>query len=85
VVWPFARSATAVAAIAVAALALGELSASKLVATPDAPSFAHEVFAQMHYGAGNTLSAMCLLLLAACLMPTLLVGLRRRPDSAPFE
>ena len=72
VVWPAARGAAGLAAVAVAVLALGELGASKLVATPDAPSFAHDVFAQMHYGAGNTLAAMCLLLLAACLGPVLL-------------
>jgi ABC-type Fe3+ transport system permease subunit len=75
VVWPAARGATSAAAVAVAVLALGELGASKLVATPDAPSFAHDVFAQMHYGAGNTLAAMCLLLLAACLVPLVFLGL----------
>src|SRR5262245_41553022 len=74
VIWPAARRATVAAAVAVAVLSLGELGASKLVATPDAPSFAHDVFAQMHYGAGNTLAAMCLLLLAACLLPLAVLG-----------
>jgi ABC-type Fe3+ transport system permease subunit len=78
VVWPPARGAVVAAAIAVAVLALGELGASKLVATPDAPSFAHDVFAQMHYGAGNTLAAMCLLLLAACVVPLAILWLLER-------
>src|SRR5262249_28315402 len=78
VVWPSTRSAVAAAAVAVAVLALGELGASKLVATPDAPSFAHDVFAQMHYGAGNTLAAMCLLLLAACGLPLAVLGVLSR-------
>ena len=51
--------------IAVAALSLGELSAGKLVETPGGETFAHEVFMQMHYGVGNHLAAMCLMLLGA--------------------
>jgi len=77
VVWPVARGAVVAATVAVAVLALGELGASKLVATPDAPSFAHDVFAQMHYGAGNTLAAMCLLLLAAAVGPLTALGVLR--------
>jgi iron(III) transport system permease protein len=53
------------ASLAAAVLALGELSAGKLVSTPGAPTFAHEVFSEMHYGVGNNLAALCLLLLAA--------------------
>jgi iron(III) transport system permease protein len=78
VLWPAARPAVSAAAVAVAVLALGELGASKLVATPDAPSFAHDVFAQMHYGPGNTLAAMCLLLLAACMLPLAVLGVLSR-------
>lgn len=53
------------AALAVLVLALGELGASKLVETPGSYTFAREVFMQMHYGVGNDLAALCLLLLAA--------------------
>jgi iron(III) transport system permease protein len=64
VVWPLSATAVGKAVLAVAVLALGELSASKLVATPGGGTFAHEVFTRMHYGVGNQLAAMCLLLLA---------------------
>jgi iron(III) transport system permease protein len=64
VVWPLSAVAAGRATLAVAVLALGELSASKLVATPDGGTFAHEVFTRMHYGVANQLAAMCLLLLA---------------------
>lgn len=52
------------AGFAVAILSLGELGAGKLVATPGAQTFAHEVFTQMHYGVTNDLAALCLVLLA---------------------
>ena len=52
------------AAVAVAILTFGEIGASKIVATPGGELFAHDVFARMHYGTGNQLAAMCLLLLA---------------------
>jgi iron(III) transport system permease protein len=61
-------------ALAVAALSLGELSAGKLVETPGGQTFSHEVFTQMHYGVGNHLAAMCLLLLAAVAVPALTAG-----------
>lgn len=61
------------AALAVAVLALGELSAGKLVETPGAQTFAHEVFNQMHYGVTNDLAALCLLLLAAVLVLTIML------------
>ena len=50
-------------ALALAVLCLGELSASKLLETPGSTTFTHEVFQQMHYGVGNDLAALCLLLL----------------------
>ena len=59
-VWP----ELAAAALAVAVLALGELSASKIVATAGGETFAHAVFAQLHYGVTPTVAAQCLILLA---------------------
>lgn len=49
--------------LAVAILTLGEISAGKFVETPGAPTFAHEVFNQMHYGVKEKLAALCLVLL----------------------
>ncbi len=73
VVWPSAKSATVRAAVAVAILTFGEIAASKIVATAGGELFAHDVFAQMHYGPGNQLAALCLLLLALVLPPVLLL------------
>jgi ABC-type Fe3+ transport system permease subunit len=78
-VWPLAAPAVGRAAVAVAVLALGELSASKLVATPGdqvfGATFAHVVWSRMHYGVANQLAALCLLLLAAAIVPTTLLVL----------
>jgi iron(III) transport system permease protein len=63
VVWPLLRAVFARAALAVAVLSLGELSAGKLVATPGMPSYATDIFTQMHYGVTNELAARCVLLL----------------------
>jgi iron(III) transport system permease protein len=63
VVWPLTALVWMRAAWAVAVLSLGELGASKLVCTPGAQTFAHEVFNQMHYGVTNDLAALCLVLL----------------------
>lgn len=63
VIWPVLVPAWLAAALAVAVLSLGELGASKLVATPGATTFAHELFNQMHYGVTNDLAALCLVLL----------------------
>ena len=79
---PFiARTHIAVAGGAIAALALGELSASKLVSTPGAPSFAEELFAQMHYGFTSDLAARCLVLLGMVWVVGSLVagGITSRP------
>ncbi len=54
----------------VTAFALGEVSGSRLVATPGGQSFAHDVFARMHFGITPELAAMCLVLMVvvvACL------------------
>jgi iron(III) transport system permease protein len=78
---PLTAPAAGRAGIAVAVLSLGELSASKLVATPGeqmfGATFAHVVWARMHYGVANQLAAMCLLLLAVALVPTIMLGLIR--------
>jgi iron(III) transport system permease protein len=63
VVWPILAPAMARAALAVAVLSLGEVSAGKLVATPGMPSYATDIFTQMHYGVSNDLAARCVLLL----------------------
>jgi iron(III) transport system permease protein len=65
VVWPLAAGAWLRAALAVAVLSLGELSAGKLVGTAGKETWAHMVFAQMHFGVTNDLAARCLVLLAA--------------------
>lgn len=63
VVWPLLSAGFARAALAVAVLSLGEVSAGKLVATPGMPSYATDIFTQMHYGVTNDLAARCVLLL----------------------
>ncbi|HZV07121.1 MAG TPA: hypothetical protein VE999_18715 [Gemmataceae bacterium] len=63
IVWPILSSVFARAALAVAVLSLGEVSAGKLVATPGMPSYATDIFTQMHYGVTNELAARCVLLL----------------------
>lgn len=67
-IWPLTRSTVFRVMVAVAILSLGELSAGKLVETPGSQTFAHEVFAQMHYGVSSDLAALCLLLLGIVLM-----------------
>ncbi|MHB1426001.1 MAG: ABC transporter permease [Gemmataceae bacterium] len=63
VVWPMLSAVWARAALVVAVLSLGEVSAGKLVATPGMPSYATDIFSQMHYGVTNELAARCVLLL----------------------
>jgi iron(III) transport system permease protein len=65
VVLPLTAPACVRAGLAVTVLSLGELSASKLLTTPGSQTFAHQVFAQMHYSATNNVAALCLVLLAA--------------------
>lgn len=78
VVWPAAQGAAWRAAWAVAILTIGEIGASKIVATAGGELFAHDVFARMHYGPGNQLAALCLLLLAVVLPPAALAAVFRR-------
>ncbi len=87
-VWPLTAPAAGRAAVAVGVLALGELSASKIVATPGnqifGETFTHVVWARMHYGVANHLAAMCLLLLAVAIVPTLLLAIFR-PERATYS
>jgi ABC-type Fe3+ transport system permease subunit len=87
-IWPSTASAATRAAVAVGVLSLGELSAGKLVATPGdqgfGETFAHVVWTRMHYGVANHLAALCLLLLAVAVLPTvafLLINRRRQSDA----
>ncbi|MFO0807298.1 MAG: hypothetical protein U0746_01605 [Gemmataceae bacterium] len=77
VVWPHAVNAALRAGAAVAILTLGEIGASKIVATPAGEFFAHDVFARMHYGPGNQLAALCLLMLAVVIPPAVLLSISR--------
>jgi iron(III) transport system permease protein len=64
VVWPLTARATAWTALVLAALSLGEVGAAMRVETPGWETFAHFLWAQMHYGVQNDVAALCLLLLA---------------------
>jgi ABC-type Fe3+ transport system permease subunit len=77
VVAPLSLSALVTSTLAVAVLSLGELSASKVAATPDAESFACDVFRKMHYGVKNDLAAQCLLLLLVIVVGASAVALWR--------
>jgi iron(III) transport system permease protein len=87
-IWPLTSAAFGRAAVAVGVLSLGELSASKIVATPGdqlfGETFAHIVWARMHYGVNNQLAALCLLLLVVAVPPTALL-LWFRPRAAPTD
>jgi iron(III) transport system permease protein len=71
VVWPLSATAAMRAALAAGVLSLGELSSSKLVSTPDWPSYAETIFVQMHYGVTADLAARCLWLLLAVTLGTI--------------
>jgi iron(III) transport system permease protein len=75
VVWPLTARVWLRAALVVMVLALGELGASKLVATPGAETFAHEVFTRMHFGVKADLAALCLVVLGAVGVGGVLVAL----------
>lgn len=64
VVAPLTRRAFAAAAVGVTALALGEVSAAKLVYPSGYRSFILELFAQMHYGAEETVAALAVVQVA---------------------
>ncbi len=68
VIFPLSGAACLLAALAVTVLSLGEISASKLVETPGWDTLVHVIFDRMHYGVGNDLAALCLLLLIVVLL-----------------
>jgi ABC-type Fe3+ transport system permease subunit len=78
VVWPLTAPSVLCAGLAVGVLCLGELSAGKLVATPGSPTYAHEVFTQMHYGVTNDLAALNLILLVTVILGGLVVVVASR-------
>ena len=59
-------------------LSLGEISASKLVETPGWDTLVHVIFDRMHYGVGNDLAALCLLLLIVVLLGGIAVAVLAR-------
>lgn len=65
VVWPLTRRAVFLCALLVAALCLGEVAASTRVEAPGWESFAKLLFDRMHYGVGNNVAALSVLLLGA--------------------
>jgi ABC-type Fe3+ transport system permease subunit len=66
VVWPLSARAVLWTALVIAALSLGEVGAVAMrVETPGWDTFAHALWAEMHYGVQNYVAAQCLLLLAA--------------------
>lgn len=64
VVAPHTRRAFVAAAVGVTVLSMGEVSAAKVVCPPGYRSFILELFAQMHYGAEETVAALALVQLA---------------------
>lgn len=68
VIFPLSRAACLLTALAVTVLSLGEISASKLVETPGWDTLVHVIFDRMHYGVGNDLAAICLVLLIVVLI-----------------
>jgi iron(III) transport system permease protein len=68
IIFPLSRGALILTDLAVTVLCLGELSASKLVETPGYDTLVHVIFDRMHYGVGNDLAALCLVLLLVVLL-----------------
>ena len=73
VIFPLCWRPCLLAALAVTVLSLGEISASKLVETPGWDTLIHVIFDRMHYGVGNELAALCLLLLVVILLGATIV------------
>lgn len=69
-VWP----ALAVGWVLVFALALSEVGASILVLPPDGETLAVRIYNLSHYGAADTVGALCLLVLALVLVPLAAFG-----------
>jgi len=85
VVLPLARPALWTSVLAVGLLTLGELGASKRASTPDVPSYAESLFAQMHFGIDADLAIRCLLLLAVVLPGALWLALQRPGGAGPIS
>jgi ABC-type Fe3+ transport system permease subunit len=75
---PLSRQALLLTAFAVMVLSLGELSAGKLVETPGWRTLAHVIFDRMHYGVGNDLAAICLVLLGMICLAAIPVAIMGR-------
>jgi iron(III) transport system permease protein len=71
VVWPLTNAVVVQTAVVVAVLSLGEIGAGKVVETPGSTTLAHEIFNQMHYGVGNDLAALSLVLLGVVVLGSL--------------
>jgi iron(III) transport system permease protein len=78
VLFPLSRAACLLTALAVTVLSLGEISASKLVETPGWDTLVHIIFDRMHYGVGNDLAALCLVLLMIVLLGGIAVVIAAR-------
>lgn len=78
VIFPLSWRPWLLSALAVTVLSLGEISASKLVETPGWDTLVHVIFDRMHYGVGNELAALCLLLLLVVLFGATIVMLVAR-------
>jgi iron(III) transport system permease protein len=71
---PLVRPALWLSAFAVTVLSLGELSAGKLAETPGWQTLTHVIFERMHYGVGNDLAAICLVLLVVICLGAIVVA-----------
>jgi ABC-type Fe3+ transport system permease subunit len=85
---PLVRPTLFLTAFAVMVLSLGELSAGKLAETPGWETLTHVIFERMHYGVGNDLAAICLVLLVVICLGAIIVAvmgkfLRRSDFSRP--
>jgi iron(III) transport system permease protein len=78
VIFPLTGAAWLMTALVVTVLSLGELSASKLVETPGWDTLVHVIFDRMHWGVGNDLAALCLLLLIVVLVGGIAVAISGR-------
>jgi len=84
ILWPRGRQAFFVATGLTALYCFGEVSASQIAATPGGLTFAHSIFARMHFGLTPDLAAQCLcgllVVFAAGLIWIFVVKLRSTAD-----
>jgi len=77
---PLTRPGLALAWSAVFILSMGELAATMLVVPPGGATISIRIETLMHYGAGQVVAALCLMTIAATLIPVaLVIGLLGRP------